>query len=108
MPLEVVRGVWGALLLLAPRPLLERLGSPTRGIVRATRILGARHLVEVALLSRRHRRVPPRWPVLVDIAHAASMLSTAACSRRLRRDALLSAAAATVLASWGELERLRG
>jgi hypothetical protein len=72
----------------------------------ATRILGARHLVEVVILSR--RQTEPRWPVLVDVAHCSSMIAVAACSRRLRSDALTSAAVAAVLAGWAELERLSG
>lgn len=108
MPLALIRGLWGAVLLIAPRALLDRLGEPSNGVVHVTRALGARHLIEALILSARQRPVPPRWPVIVDVAHAASMIATAACSRRLRRDALASAAIAGVLAGWSELERARG
>lgn len=104
MLLQAVRGLWGGALLVSPRALLERAGNPSHGVVLATRILGARHLVEVVMLSR--SRTEPRWPVLVDAAHCSSMIAVAACSRRLRSDALTSAAVAATLAAWAEFERL--
>lgn len=107
MLLSLIRGLWGAALLLAPRAVLDRLGPPSSEVVNVTRVLGARHLIEALILIRRHRSVPPRWPVIVDIAHGASMIATAACSRRLRRDALASAAIAVVLATSTEVERRR-
>lgn len=69
-----------------------------------TRILGARELAEAAILARSRRAAPPQWTVAIDLAHGASMLAVAARSRRFRRDALISALAAGVFASWGELE----
>jgi hypothetical protein len=105
MSVQVVRALWGGALLLAPRPLLARLGLPSSRVLDVTRILGARHLAEVLILSRHPRRVPPRWPVLLDGLHAASMLAVAALSPQLRRDAMVSASAAALLASWTEAER---
>lgn len=107
MPLALIRGLWGAVLLIAPRPVLDALGPPSNGVVQITRVLGARHLIEALILVRRRSRIPPRWPVIVDAAHGASMIATAACSRRLRRDALASAAIAGVLGGWTEIERQR-
>jgi hypothetical protein len=104
MLLQTVRAVWGAALVVSPRALLHRAGDPSGAVVLATRILGARHLVEVALLSR--RQTEPRWPALVDAAHCSSMIAVAACSRRLRFDALASAGVAAMLAAWAEFERL--
>lgn len=106
MPLQFVRALWGGVLLLAPRAVLSR-GGPSSGVTRVTRVLGARHVIEALILSRRHRHAPPRWAVIVDTAHCASMLLAAACSRRLRRDALASAAAAGLLGGWTEIERRR-
>lgn len=105
MLLQLVRALWGVLLLLAPRSLLDRVGNSSRAVAHVTRILGARHLAEVVILSRRRGRVPPRWPVLVDVAHGATMVAVAICSRRFRRDALASAGAAGLLAGWTEVER---
>jgi hypothetical protein len=63
----------------------------------AVRVLGARHVLEAAVMAAEHERRPPRWMIGVDAAHAASMLALAALSPRLRRDALASAASASVL-----------
>ncbi len=105
MLLQLVRALWGGVLLLAPRPLLRRTGPASNGIVLVTRILGARHLAEVAILGARRRERPPRWPVIVDAVHGASMVAVAIASPRLRRDALASASVAGALAGWSELER---
>lgn len=107
MLLLAVRGLWGAALLLAPRTVLARLGRPSSSVVEVTRLLGARQLAEVLILSRDPRRAPPRWSVIVDGLHAASMLAVAALRPQLRRDALASAGAATLLASWAEMQRRR-
>jgi hypothetical protein len=72
-------------------------GDRSRPVVVAVRILGARHLVESAVMAAEHERRPPAWMIGVDSAHAASMLILAAFSPRLRRDALASAGAASVL-----------
>jgi hypothetical protein len=87
--------------------MLARGGHPPRGARALTRVLGARHLVEVAIVVCSRDRRPPRWSVLVDAGHAGSMIALAGRSRRLRGDALASAAAAMILAGGAELERLR-
>jgi hypothetical protein len=107
MLLQLTRALWGAALLLAPRALLRRVGQPSSGVVQVTRVLGARHLIEALILSRERGRTPPRWTVAVDAVHSASMVALAACSRRLRSDALASAAIAALLATWAEVERQR-
>jgi hypothetical protein len=72
-------------------------GGEDRHAVRvATRILGARHLVEALLLSRDQGQAR-RMVAGIDAAHALSMVILATLSPRLRRDALLSAASATGL-----------
>lgn len=103
MLLQLVRALWGGALLAVPRQLLDRMGPPSKGVVVATRLLGARHLIEVIILSR--SRSQPRWPVIVDAVHGASMIVVAARSHRLRGDALASAAVAGLLAVWAEGER---
>jgi len=108
MLLQSVRALWGGVLLLAPRTLLQRTREPPRGAVLLTRLLGARYALEALILGRRHRQPLPRWPVIVDVVHGASMLVVARASRRLRRDALGSAAVAGLLAGWTEIERRRG
>jgi hypothetical protein len=107
MVLQFVRALWGGLLLLAPQTLLDRGARPSTGVTRVTRMLGARHVLEALILSQRHRATPPRWAVIVDGVHGASMVAVAICSPRLRRDALASAAVAGLLGGWTEIERRR-
>lgn len=108
MALQFVRALWGGTLLLAARVLLARCGLASSGAVGVARLLGARHLVEVLILSRRPGGAPPRWSVIVDGAHAASMVGVGAVSPRLRCGALASAGTAALLAGWTEAERRRG
>ena len=108
VPLRLVRALWGGTVLLAPRRVLARVERPaSSGVLLATRILGARQVAEVLVLAWRRDADPARWPILVDLIHALTMIAVAKRSHRLRRDALTSAAAALALASWGELERRR-
>lgn len=94
----VVRTGWGGVLLLDPGlPLRLGGGENSRGVREATRILGARHLIEAAVLNRHDDRRVRRWIAGIDAVHALSMLGLGALSPRLRRDALLSAASATGL-----------
>ena len=95
---RIVRGAWGGILLLDPGlPLRLGGGLDTRGVREATRILGARHVIETVVLTRTHDARVRRWIAAVDGVHALSMLGLAAVSPRLRRDALLSAASASGL-----------
>jgi hypothetical protein len=71
----------------------------------AAEALGARHLVESALLLREPKRRPPVWAIAADLVHAASMLAVAAVSLDLRRDALRSAAVAGALLALSASQR---
>jgi hypothetical protein len=104
MGLQSARAIWGGALLLFPYRALRLGGDRSPEVAQATRLLGARHLVEAAILVRRRRGAPPRWPIAVDLVHAGSMIAVAAFSARLRRDALISATAAGLLAGWTQLE----
>ena len=108
MALQLVRTLWGAALLAAPRRALQRGGDSSERLAAVTRLLGLRYLAEAAVLFRSRRRSPPRWPVAIDLLHATSMLAVAWCSRRVRREALTSALIASLLAAWAEVERRRG
>jgi hypothetical protein len=101
-----LRALWGATLLLAPRQLLA-LGGGDRSqpVVRAARLLGARHLAEGIVLSSEHRHTPPAWMIGADLVHAVSMLGLALLRPRLRRDALLSAGGALLLVGLSLRER---
>lgn len=103
---RIVRGAWGGVLLLDPGlPLRLGGGRDTTGVREATRILGARHLIEAVVLARTHDPRVRRWVAAVDGVHAVSMLGLAALSPRLRRDALLSAASAAGLVAMSLADR---
>ena len=107
MLLQLARTVWGGTLVVVPRVLLDRFAGRSREFIRATRILGARHLAEALILSRSRRSAPPRWPVIIDVVHGVSMVLVAIRSQRFRRGALVDEAAAALFASWSEVERRR-
>lgn len=103
--LAFARGAWGAALLIAPKRFLASDTQSSETVRTAARVLGARQLVESALLLREPERPPPRWAIGVDLIHAASMLAVAAGSRRLRPDALRSAAIAGALSAFSASQR---
>jgi hypothetical protein len=97
---------WGARLLVSPKRVLAKCPDPVPGYARAgVRVLGARQLVEGALLARHPRDPPPEWSVAVDGLHALSMLGLAAARPGLRPAALRSAASALTLAALSAYER---
>jgi hypothetical protein len=101
-----VRLAWGALLVAWPDRVLSEGSEPAPAYVRgAVRVLGARHLVEGALLVRRGDRSPPDWSIAIDALHGLSMLALAAARPALRADALRSAASAFTLAGLSAYER---
>ena len=71
-----VRFVWGALLLVAPGPLLRMLsGRPGDGFLRViVRILGARHIAE-AIFDRDGSRGRLALSAAVDTVHAGSAMA---------------------------------
>jgi len=98
--------VWGGLLLVAPERTLVKNPDPAPGYVRAiARVLGARQLVEGAVLAHHSRRPPPEWSIAVDALHALSMVALAAVRPDVRSDALRSAASALTLAALSAYER---
>jgi hypothetical protein len=104
--LTAARIAWGTVLLLSPDRVLAKCPDPVPGYARAgVRVLGARQLVEGAVLARHPRDPPPEWSVAVDALHAFSMLGLAAVRPRLRPAALRSAASALTLAALSAYER---
>jgi hypothetical protein len=104
--LVAVRMAWGARLLVSPERVLAKCPDPVPGYARVgVRVLGARQLVEGALLARHPRDPPPEWSVAVDALHALSMLGLAAARPGLRPAALRSAASALTLAALSAYER---
>jgi hypothetical protein len=107
--LIALRACLGATLLAAPRVLLGDL--PHQRIDRTAcvfaRMLGARHLLEAAVLARRHTH---GWLLLgaaVDATHSLSMLALARLRPDRRELALSNAAMAAVLAGQGVAYALR-
>ncbi len=92
--------VWGALLILAPGRATGHTRPAAGAALRtATRVLGARHIVEAGLLARHVADPPPGWAVGVDAIHAATMVALALASPRLRGAALRSATMAGLFAA---------
>jgi hypothetical protein len=90
---------WGLALLARPEDLLRAAGADP-GLpyaVPAARVLGARHLLQAAILTARPVEVAP-WAAATDALHAASMLPLAASSR-YRGPALVSATVAGLLSA---------
>jgi hypothetical protein len=104
--LTATRIVWGAVLLVAPDRVLAKCPDPVPGYARAAvRVLGARQLVEGAVLARHARRPPPEWSIAVDALHGLSMLALAALQPGLRPAALRSAVSAFTLMALSTYER---
>lgn len=100
------RIVWGARLLVWPERVLAKCPDPVPGYARpAVRVLGARQLIEGAVLARNARRPPPEWSIAVDALHGLSMLALAAARPGLRPAAVRSAASALALTALSAYER---
>lgn len=109
--LVTVRALLGAIYLTEPQWIPGLLGVAVDSRARlVVRILGARQLLQAALMAAMPS--PPTWLLAgaVDALHAGSMLGLAALDARWRRAALTDAAAAIALAGGGQLSvhRLRG
>ena len=104
---ELVRGAWGAALLLAPRQMLRHVhGAPNTGTsVLVLRILGTRHLLQAAVVT-----VWPSHRVLlvaaaVDLSHCVSMVPLALGGGRYARAGAVETAVAGV---WALVENSSG
>jgi hypothetical protein len=98
--LPALHGLLGGVLLVAPRPLLRRLGGrPDRATLLAARVLGARHLAQALALRQSRDRSAISLGAATDTLHGASMLALAGLSRPHRRVALASGIAAATLAA---------
>lgn len=105
-PLALVRALFGAVLFCFPETLLR--AAPHRDIDHpadaVARILGARHLIEAALLGRQRSRGPILVSVSIDAIHAATAFAFAGIDSRHRRLALTNGGTATALVAAGLLE----
>jgi hypothetical protein len=97
---------WGAALLIDPRRVLRATGADPElaGAVGAARVLGARHLLQAAVLAARPGPTA-RWAAAIDGLHVCSMLALAVVAPSYRRPALASA---QVAAGLGAVTGLRG
>lgn len=98
-----MRAGYGALLLLAPDPVIRlysrhRVDRRTRVVVR---LLGVRHLAQAVLTAGTPDRAVLALGVEADLAHAASMVGLAACDRARTRAALVDAVGAGSFAAAG-------
>lgn len=101
--LVAARAAFGVLLIWAPKIVLREItgaeiGSGTRLF---SRILGARHLAEAALLARAPSRRRVFFGAGVDAAHAATMIALSIIRPRTRRAALTNALGASMFAAAG-------
>ncbi|WIM93329.1 hypothetical protein ACTOB_005306 [Actinoplanes oblitus] len=97
------RAGWGCALLLAPETLL-RLGgrpAPAPALTALARVLGARQIVQAAVLTAWPAGAVARCGAAVDVLHATSDLGYAAASPRHRPVVLLDAAIGAGLAAAG-------
>lgn len=100
--IELIRGGWGAAMLLVPRQVMQAMDVrvDTRSVV-IGRILGARHLTQAALSGFRPSPEVLAMGVWVDLVHALTALALAAADRDRARAGLIDAAAAATWAGSG-------
>lgn len=97
--IETIRLCLGAVDLVGARGLLrlQLQRRPDRLTTGALRVLGARQVVQGALIARAGSRTARRFGSAVDGLHCASMLLLAAIDRRRRGPALVQASIAALL-----------
>jgi hypothetical protein len=94
-PVDLARLGFGVWALARPLDILHLVGNDDgTGAQRATRVLGARYVVQSATGLLVRRRPLPWLDGAVDVVHAASMLGIARAFPGHRRLALTSGAAA--------------
>jgi hypothetical protein len=93
----VARMLWAVLLLAHPSTLVRQ--EPNIAELAAIRLLGARHLLQGAILLRCRRPRTRLLGAVVDCAHAASMVVFARTDRAIRSPALTSVAVSLAFAA---------
>lgn len=100
----LVRSCWGITLVAAPQLVLaatrEDSTARSRGVLR---VLGARHVVQGAVLAARPEERLVRLGAAADLLHATTAFGFALLDRRWRRTALLSGTAASAFGVHGLL-----
>ena len=98
--IDTIRAAWG-LCQVAAAPFIARaeLGhDPDTVTTWAFRILGARQIVQGAILCRSESRTAHRVGGAIDMLHASSMVIVAIASPKRRRAAIIDGSIATCLA----------
>ena len=105
-----LRGIYGAVLLLAPRRALAELARAPVDMPATivARVLGARELAQAELVRRHPGRAAQLTSAGIDGIHAATMFALAAADRGRRRLALHNGATATALALASVVAARRG
>lgn len=109
-PIELVRAIWGAALLLVPRPVMEHLPQvrvDSKSLTVA-RILGARQLTQATLSGLNPTPEVLAMGVWVDAAHALTALGLALADRPRSRAGLIDAAVASTWAVLGYRDITKG
>jgi hypothetical protein len=102
--LAVVRALYGALLVVASGPIVERVaGERSSRTVAVGRILGARHVLQALTVGRTHTDGWRTAGTCIDVLHALSMVFFAGYSENYRR---LAALDAVVASAWAASDRL--
>ena len=101
--IEIVRSLWGAVLLAAPREVLSRLHGVDvdRKAVVVTRILGARHLVQAMFSGIRPSPEVIAAGVWVDAVHSITAVGLAVVSPHRARGGITDAIVAAAWALFG-------
>jgi hypothetical protein len=96
-------GSLGALLIARPEAVARACSGAPNAVPRAwiVRLLGARMLLQALVEAARPEQRILAGGIATDAAHGASMVALAAASRRYRRPASISAAAAGLSAVLG-------
>ncbi len=108
--IEVTRALFGASLLLAPRPMLVHVHRVhvDRTSILVARVLGARQLGQALLSGLRPSPEVLAMGIWVDVAHGASAVGLAAVDRQRAFAGLLNAGAAAGWAADGYRTLVRG
>jgi hypothetical protein len=101
--LPALRGVYGAVLLLASDRMIRLVsGRPADPRARVVvRLLGVRQVAQAVVTGVRPGPLPIALGAEVDVLHAASMLGVAAVARSQRRSGLVDATVASAFAVAG-------
>ncbi|EMA38128.1 hypothetical protein [Halococcus hamelinensis] len=106
--LAVARCVYGALLVVASGPIVERVtGERSSRAVAVGRLLGARHVLQALTVGRTHTDGWRTAGTCIDALHALSMVFLAGYSATSRRLATFDAVMASAWAASGWLSQRR-